>query len=151
MKEAIERMDSGLLFAVGRPATQHGRDQFEANRPRFLEHLKVEQAQHHAARESRSSPMRWSASSASTSASADRFFALPAEPPDATGRGLLPASCCRPSSEIRKSADQVLSSNQENMTAMDRRARDNAATSIRLMIVRADRRGRPGGRSLRSG
>ena len=33
MKEAIERMDSGLLFAVG-GRDQHGRDQFEANRPR---------------------------------------------------------------------------------------------------------------------
>ena len=43
MKEAIERMDSGLLFAVG-GRDQHGRDQFDANRPRFLEHLKTEQA-----------------------------------------------------------------------------------------------------------
>jgi two-component system, NtrC family, sensor histidine kinase KinB len=43
MKEAIERMDSGLLFAVG-GRDRHGRDQFDANRPRFLEHLKVEQA-----------------------------------------------------------------------------------------------------------
>ena len=43
MKEAIERMDSGLLFAVG-GRDQHGRDQFEANHPRFLEHLKVEHA-----------------------------------------------------------------------------------------------------------
>src|SRR5450755_1739760 len=43
MKEAIERMDSGLLFAVG-GRDGHGRDQFEANRPRFLQHLKVEQA-----------------------------------------------------------------------------------------------------------
>src|SRR5271157_672070 len=43
MKEAIERMDSGLLFAVG-GRDEHGRKQFEANRPHFLEHLKVEQA-----------------------------------------------------------------------------------------------------------
>src|ERR1035438_8502471 len=43
MKEAIERMDSGLLFAVG-GREQYGREQFDANRPRFLEHLKIEQS-----------------------------------------------------------------------------------------------------------
>ena len=67
-------------------------------------------------------------------ASADRFFALPAEPPwrraEVYARELEPTF-----NEIRKNADQVLRLNQENMKAMDRRARENAATSIRLMIV----------------
>ena len=40
MKESSERMDSGLLFAVG-GQVKHGRDQFEANRPRFEEKLKA--------------------------------------------------------------------------------------------------------------
>ena len=33
---------SGFFFAVG-GRDRHGREQFDANRPRFLEHLKVEQ------------------------------------------------------------------------------------------------------------
>ena len=41
MKEAIERMDSGLLFAVG-GQDKRGRDQFDANRPKFEERLKTE-------------------------------------------------------------------------------------------------------------
>ncbi len=36
--------------------------------------------------------------------------------------------------KIKQDADRILVLNQENMSAMDRRARNNAATSIRLMI-----------------
>src|SRR5208282_4726321 len=42
MKEAVERMDSGLLFAVG-GRDQRGREQFNQNRPRFEENLAIEQ------------------------------------------------------------------------------------------------------------
>ncbi len=48
MKETIERMDSGLLFAVG-GRERHGREQFDANRPRFLEHLESRAGEHHGA------------------------------------------------------------------------------------------------------
>ena len=64
---------------------------------------------------------------------AERFFKLPAEPPNRRSevyfQELLPTF-----ERIRKNADSVLALNQSNMSAMDRRARTNAATSIRLMI-----------------
>jgi signal transduction histidine kinase len=131
MKEAIERMDSGLLFAVG-GRDEHGRRQFDDNRPRFEKNLVIEEnnitveGEKELAESLRSLYREYMASS-------KRFFALPAEP---AGRRselyfgeLLPRF-----DQIRKRADEVLALNQENMTAMDRRARNNAALSIRLMI-----------------
>jgi two-component system, NtrC family, sensor histidine kinase KinB len=131
MKEAIERMDSGLLFAVG-GRDQHGRDQFEANRPRFLEHLKVEHANITLPGEGElaQSVDRLFKQYVEH---AEQFFSLPAQPPQHRAevyfRELLPTF-----EQIKKNADQILDINQENMSAMDRRARANAATSIRLMI-----------------
>jgi signal transduction histidine kinase len=131
MKEAVERMDSGLLFAVG-GRDQHGRAQFDANRPRFLEHLKTEYANITLPGEG------------ALADSVDRlfkqyvehaeaFFKLPAQPPDQRAQvyfqELLPTF-----EKIKKNADDILVLNQGNMSAMDRRARANAATSIRLMI-----------------
>ena len=43
MKEALERMDSGLLFAVG-GREEYGKTQFDEYRPRFLAHLTTEKA-----------------------------------------------------------------------------------------------------------
>ncbi len=131
MKEAIERMDSGLLFAVG-GRDRHGRDQFDANRPRFLEHLKVEQANITlpGERELADSVDRLFAQYARDG---EQFFSLPAQPSERRAelyfRDLLPAF-----EQIKKNADQILEINEENMSAMDRRARTNAANSIRLMI-----------------
>jgi NtrC-family two-component system sensor histidine kinase KinB len=144
MKEAIERMDSGLLFEVieqmdsghafsvdGR--NDRGRDQFNKNRPLFEKNLEIElgnitvEGEQEAADALRRLFGEYKAS-------ADRFFALPAESP--WRRAAVYARELEPTfNEIRKSADQVLRLNQENMKAMDRRARENAATSIRLMIV----------------
>jgi two-component system, NtrC family, sensor histidine kinase KinB len=144
MKEAIERMDSGLLFEViERMDSDHafsvdgrndrGRDQFNKNRPLFEKNLEIElgnitvEGEQEAADSLRRLFGEYKAS-------ADRFFALPADPPwrraEVYARELEPSF-----NEIRRSADQVLRLNQENMKAMDRRARENAATSIRLMIV----------------
>ena len=108
MKEAIERMDSGLLFAVG-GRDQHGREQFDANRPRFRG-----APEDRARRTSRvpgkaSWPIRSSVFSASTSSIAERFFALPASR-RSDGPRSTSASCCRPSSKIKKSADEFWSS-----------------------------------------
>jgi signal transduction histidine kinase len=132
MKEAIERMDSGLLFAVG-GQEKRGRDQFDSHRPKFEEHLQIEQrnitlpGEGQLADELDRLFRRYQAS-------ADRFFMLPAEQGERRAEiyfgELLPAF-----DEIRHRADQVLTLNQDNMTAMDRRARENAALSVRLMIV----------------
>lgn len=66
--------------------------------------------------------------------SAERFFAVPADQigqrSELYFRELLPAF-----EAIKTRADEILVLNQDNMTAMDRRARQNAATSVRLMIV----------------
>jgi len=128
MKEAIERMDSGLMFAVG-GRDKHGRDQFNANRPRFEQHLKTEKG---------NITLPGEQALADTLDGlfiqylehAERFFALAQERRAGVYFGeLLPTF-----DKIRVAADQVLDLNQGNMTAMDRRARANAATSIRLMI-----------------
>ena len=68
MKEAIERMDSGLLFEVIErmdPAMRSrstgersGREQFNQNRPLFEKNLEIELGNITRARESRSPPMR---------------------------------------------------------------------------------------------
>ena len=144
MKEAIERMDSGLLFAVG-GRDQRGREQFDAQ-PAAIRGAAPDRArEYHRCRESSSSPTSWRACSGSYLAAADRFFGLPAAAGGAPGRGLLrrAAADLRP---IRERADQVLTLNQDNMTAMDRRARENAAHVDPPDDRGADRRDRPGRR-----
>ncbi len=144
MTEAIERMDSGLLFEViermdsghafsldGR--NDRGREQFDRNRPLFEKNLEIELGNITVAGEQEAADALRRLFG-EYKAAADRFFALPAEPSwrraEVYARELEPTF-----NEIRKSADQVLRLNQENMKTMDRRARENAATSIRLMIV----------------
>jgi signal transduction histidine kinase/HAMP domain-containing protein len=131
MKEAIERMDSGLLFAtVGHEA--RGREQFDANRPRFEEQLAIEQGNITLGGEQELADAL-SNLYRGYLAAADRFFALPAEPEDRRTevyfRELLPTF-----DAIRERADAVLRLNQDNMTRMDLRARENARLSTRLMI-----------------
>jgi two-component system, NtrC family, sensor histidine kinase KinB len=132
MKEAVERMDSGLMFAVG-GRDQRGREQFLANRPRFEENLVIEQGNITVPGEGELTEKLGSLFRGYLT-SADRFFAIPADRngqrSDLYFRELLPAF-----EAIKTCADEILVLNQDNMTAMDRRARKNAATSIRLMIA----------------
>jgi NtrC-family two-component system sensor histidine kinase KinB len=144
MKEAIERMDSGLLFEVieqvdtshafvvdGR--TKSGREQFDRNRPLFEKNLETElgnitvEGEQEAADALQRLFRQYLAS-------AGRFFALPPAPPGRRAelyyRELFPTF-----SEIKNHADEILRLNHDNMKAMDRRARENASDSIRLMIV----------------
>jgi two-component system, NtrC family, sensor histidine kinase KinB len=128
MKEAIERMDSGLLFAVG-GRDAHGRDQFDANRPKFEENLKTEKGNITLPGE------QVLADSLERSyrqylKHAEQFFSLsPQRQAEVYFNELLPVF-----DEIRETADKVLALNQENMKAMDLLARTNATNSIRLMI-----------------
>ncbi len=131
MKEAIERMDSGLLFAVG-GQEERGRDQFAANRARFEENLKIEQGNItvHGERELADALEHLFQQYIEH---ANRFFALPADPP--RERKALYFDQLLPTfNEIRKSANGVLELNQNNMIAMNRSARQNATTSAWLMI-----------------
>jgi two-component system, NtrC family, sensor histidine kinase KinB len=132
MKEAIERMDSGLLFAVG-GKDAFGRAQFEKYRPRFEAHLNIEKNNITLPGE-RELAYAIDELFRQYTADAEAFFALPGEP--AAGRTALYFDKLLPTfSAIKQSADEVLSLNQANMQAMDLRARTNANNSIRLMIV----------------
>jgi signal transduction histidine kinase len=130
MKESIERMDSGLLFAVGGQDAR-GKRQFEENRPRFEEQLAIEKGNITVPGEG---PLADSMDQLFRQylGRADRFFALPHAPPDRKAQ--LYFSELEPTfNEIKNNADKILVLNQENMTAMDRRARNNANNSVRLM------------------
>ncbi len=118
MKEAIERMDSGLLFAVG-GREQRGREQFDAHRPRFEQHLADRAGEYHHRPASSSSPTTSTGSSAATRPRPPACSNLP--PEQASRRTQVYFDELLPTfDEIRERADKVLSINQDNMTAMDR-------------------------------
>lgn len=132
MKESIERMDSGLLFVIaGQPA--RGRAEFDMNRAKFEEHLKVEQGnvtlpgEQGLADDLETLFRRYLVA-------AKEFLGLPADQGarrvEFYFNDLLPIF-----TEIRNRADRVLALNQGNMEAMDLRARENAKLSTRLMIA----------------
>jgi signal transduction histidine kinase/HAMP domain-containing protein len=132
MKEAIERMDSGLLFAVG-GRDELGRRQFDENRPRFEENLRIEQGNITVPGEQEQAD-ELDRQMRQYLVSAQRFFSLPAAKHDE--RVNLYFAALEPTfNRIRRAADQVLILNQDNMTAMDLRARTNARNSVRLMIA----------------
>jgi signal transduction histidine kinase len=132
MKEALERMDSALLFAIG-GEEQQAHAQFAENRPLFERNLHVEQ-------NNVTLPGEQAMADALTALDARylvlarRFFALPPErKPERTKlyfSELLPTF-----KDIKREADAVLDLNQKNMEDESRRARTAAATSIRLMVV----------------
>jgi NtrC-family two-component system sensor histidine kinase KinB len=131
MKEAIERMDSGLLFAVG-GRDERGRRQFDDNRPRFEENLRIEQGNITVSGE-REAADEIDRELRTYLASARKFFALP--PEKQAERVNLYFDELEPTfNKIRRSADRILILNQDNMTSMDLRARTNAQNSVRLMI-----------------
>ena len=92
MKEALERMDSSFLFAIGGQETR-ARDQFREYRPIFDKHLKIEQGnitlpgEQELADELTTLHERYVRL-------AERFFALPKEEADARA-SFISASCCR--------------------------------------------------------
>ena len=131
MKESLERMDSGLLFAiVGQE--DRGREQFARYRLQFEEQLRIEQGNITLGGEQELADELDRLFRRYLSAG-DRFFAMPAST-EVQRIGvyfdeLLPAIA-----EIRERADQVLTINQDNMTAMDLQAARMRRVSTRLMI-----------------
>jgi signal transduction histidine kinase/HAMP domain-containing protein len=131
MKEAIERMDSGLLFAVGGREAR-GRRQFDDNRPRFEESLRIEQGNVTVAGEQQLAD-ELDREMRRYLTSAQKFFSLSPENKDQ--RVALYFDELEPTfDKIRHAADRVLILNQDNMAVMDLKARTNAVNSIRLMI-----------------
>ena len=131
MKEALERMDSALLFAIGGEEDQ-ARDQFGEHRPKFEENLGIE-------RRTITLPGEQEMADALVAlfdryiTLTDRFFALPPAAKDERAKlyfsQLLPTF-----NAIKAKADDVLNLNQRNMEDENRRAREAAAMSARLMI-----------------
>jgi NtrC-family two-component system sensor histidine kinase KinB len=133
MKEALERMDSALLFAIG-GEEQQAREQFDEFRPVFEENLRRERANITLIAEGEQQMADdLSRLFAHYVALGDRYFAVPLEQPEDRRRlyfgQLLPTF-----ERIKGRADDVLRINQQSMEAMDRRARSAAAMSIRLMV-----------------
>jgi signal transduction histidine kinase len=132
MKEALERIDSSLLFAIG-GEEKRARAQFEEFRPMFDRNFTIEennitlpgeQEMVDALRE------LWGRYFALTG----RFYAL--GPGNRDERTRLYFSELLPTfSAIKREADAILALNQKNMEVEDGRARNAAAVSIRLMMV----------------
>jgi two-component system, NtrC family, sensor histidine kinase KinB len=132
MKEALERMDSGVMFAIsGR--NEMARTQFDKFKPEFERQLRVEQGNVTLPGEQQLVD-DLAADFEVYKKLADQFFGLQPQTPEA--RADLYFSQLLPRFErIKGLADDILLLNQRNMESTDRTARLNAASSIRLMIV----------------
>jgi two-component system, NtrC family, sensor histidine kinase KinB len=132
MKEALERMDSSLLFAIG-GEEQLANDQFTEFRKSFDDSLKVEQGNITLAGEAEMvaalTKLRGDYYTL-----AERFFGF--EPEQKAERTRLYFTQLLPTfQQIKREADRVLELNQRNMEDESERARAAAAASIRLMIL----------------
>jgi NtrC-family two-component system sensor histidine kinase KinB len=132
MKEALERMDSGLMFAVsGRD--QQARMQFDKSKVEFDRHLAIEQGNITLPGEQDLVDQ--------VTAEYGSYLKLAAEYFDlhlatAATRGDFYFSRLLPKFEkIKRLEDDVLLLNQRNMEQMNEKALRNAASSIRLMIA----------------
>ena len=132
MKEALDRMDSGVMFAIsGR--NEMARTQFDKFKPEFERQLRVEQGNVTLPGEQQLVD-NLAADFEVYKKLADQFFRLQPQTPKA--RADLYFSQLLPRFErIKGLADEILLFNQRNMESTDRTARLNAANSIRLMIV----------------
>jgi methyl-accepting chemotaxis protein len=132
MKEALERIDSSLLFAIG-GEEQQARDQFAEYRPMFERNLKIEPGNVTLPGEQEMADALTTLYTRYLTLTA-RFFALaPEQKPERTRlyfNQLLPTF-----KDIKREADAVLNLNQKNMEDESVRARTAAAASTRLMVL----------------
>jgi len=132
MKEALERMDSALLFAIG-GEEETARHQFDENRPLFERNLKIEQGNVTLPGEQERADTLTGLRNRYFELS-DRFFKLdPSKKEERTKlyfTRLLPVF-----QEIKRESDSVLAMNQKNMEDENERARSGAALSIRMMVL----------------
>lgn len=132
MKEALERMDSAVLFALG-GRDGKARSQLAEYRPVFEKNLAIElgnvtlEGEGELASEMKSLYERYLSL-------ADRCFAL--GPGEAGGRDELYFAEILPTfQKIKDRADDILNINQRNMEEMDRRARASAKSAARGMAA----------------
>ena len=132
MKEALERMDSGLMFAFSGRA-QQAREQFNKSKEQFDRQLGVEQhnitlpGEQELVNELTAEYRGYLDLAA---AYFDLHNATTAERTDVYFSRLLPKF-----EDLRKLEDRVLLLNQRNMEQMNEKALRNAASSTRLMIA----------------
>ncbi len=132
MKEALERMDSSMLFAIGGEEEQ-ARSQYREYRPKFAAQLRVELGNVTLPGEQELADALVSLSDRYTQL-VDRFLALPPSAKDERTK-LYFAELLPLFNAIKAKADDVLNLNQQNMKDEDRRAREAAAVSVRLMYA----------------
>jgi signal transduction histidine kinase len=131
MKEALERMDSALLFAIGGDEAR-ALEQLREYRPKFEEQLDIE-------RHNVTLPGEQAlADNLSRLFSeyiglVDTFFKTEPSRKDERA-GLYFGQVLPKFNAIRAEADRVLNANQQNMKDEDRRATEAASASVRLMI-----------------
>jgi two-component system, NtrC family, sensor histidine kinase KinB len=131
MKDALERMDSAALFAIG-GRDDRARKQYDEFRPAFEKNLNIEQNNITLAGEKAMADQLTSLYSEYHRLS-DRFYALPS---GSTERSELYFDKLLPTFDaIKQQADAVLDLNQQNMETENDRARAAATVSIRLMIL----------------
>jgi signal transduction histidine kinase len=132
MKDALERMDSSMLFAVaGDEAAAH--EQFDRWRPRFEENLKFEQGNVTLPHEQELVD-ELTALQASYLGLTTRFFAIPADRRDDKKTlyfsELLPAF-----NSVKEKADAILELNAKNMEDERDRASEAASRASRIMVI----------------
>jgi signal transduction histidine kinase len=134
MKEALERMDSAALFAVT-GQDELARQQFLAYQPIFRKNLEREQRNVTLIAEGEQELAdRLTALFKLYLKQSDTFYALPGEP-SRQRKEFYFAELNHTFNEIKDTADRVLEINQANMKAEDRKAREAAVQSKRVMIV----------------
>jgi two-component system, NtrC family, sensor histidine kinase KinB len=134
MKEALERMDSAAQFAIN-GQDERARQQFRDYQPMFRRNLEKEQhnvtliaeGEQQLADHLTELYERYLRQS-------ETFYALPAEPAGKRSDFYFD-ELYKTFSEIKNTADRVLEINQANMKAEDRKAREAAARSKRVMIT----------------
>jgi two-component system, NtrC family, sensor histidine kinase KinB len=131
MKEALERMDSGALFALAGEERQ-GRTLVEQHRPRFEEALKTELGNITLPGEGERAA-RLQRLFGSFVPVLDRVLD-PAVPLEAR-RGLYFQQLYPTFQQIKGTADEILQMNQENMVQAKDRARETARDATRRMAV----------------
>src|SRR5579864_4316305 len=131
MKEALERMDSSAMFAIGGQETR-ARGQLREFRPLFERNLEIEQNNITLPGEQQMAD-DLSKFFSQYVILIDRFFATP--PAQVEERTKYYFSELLPMfNRIKNRADDVLNLNQRNMEHMDRKARSAASMAMRLMV-----------------
>ncbi len=133
MKEALERMDSALMFSFsGRYG--HARDSFDRSKEEFERQLQVEQNNITVPGE-RELVAELTAEYQEYLKQADDYFRLVGNTTTADRADLYFARLLPRFENLRKLEDRVLFLNQRNMEEMNEQALRNAASSTRLMIT----------------